>query len=82
MTDSNRRHLRCKRSALPTELIAHSVGVNSCLSRQVQAASQLLCRFVLAYTFAEVSVVGGPDFGGFVVVEEGQEGVAAAFGYF
>ncbi len=26
MTDSNRRHLRCKRSALPTELIARLAG--------------------------------------------------------
>src|SRR5262245_24434960 len=26
MTDSNRRHLRCKRSALPTELIARPGG--------------------------------------------------------
>jgi hypothetical protein len=38
MTDSNRRHLRCKRSALPTELIAHSEGVHSGLPQEWQAA--------------------------------------------
>jgi hypothetical protein len=38
MTDSNRRHLRCKRSALPTELIAHSGGGISGLPDGWQAA--------------------------------------------
>ncbi len=45
MTDSNRRHLRCKRSALPTELIAHSEGVHSGLPREWQAAFIELCGF-------------------------------------
>jgi hypothetical protein len=39
-------------------------------------------RFVLSHTFAKECIVGGADFGGFVVVKEGQEGVAAAVGDF
>jgi hypothetical protein len=45
MTDSNRRHLRCKRSALPTELIAHSEAVHSGLPREWQAGN--LCFMLL-----------------------------------
>jgi hypothetical protein len=39
MTDSNRRHLRCKRSALPTELIAHSEAVHSGLPQEWQVGN-------------------------------------------